>query len=68
MELILSVCLVAAPATCREEIVALGQEQIVPSSQCLVGAPSLIAGWTESHPKWRVARWRCGPHADGKDI
>jgi len=69
MELILFVCLIASPGTCREEAVSLDLEQVALPTQCLMGAQPAIAEWSETHPKWRVARWRCGrPGMVQKDI
>lgn len=69
MELILSVCLIAAPATCREEAVNLGAEAPPLPMNCMIGAQPVIAEWSQSHPKWRVTRWRCGrPGATGREI
>ncbi|MCK0208707.1 hypothetical protein MWN33_11780 [Starkeya koreensis] len=69
MELILSVCLIASPGTCREEPVPVGLESRPASFQCMIDAPVVIAEWSETHPKWRVTKWRCAPHgAGGRDI
>lgn len=65
MELILSVCLLASPATCKEEALPLAGEQPRLASQCLVSAPAVIAEWADTHPRWRVMKWRCGD-APGK--
>ena len=68
MELILFVCLVSTPATCREEFVSVSLEPI-PATRCMGGAQPMIAEWTAAHPRWRVARWRCGvPGAQGRQI
>ncbi|MBS7544926.1 hypothetical protein [Ancylobacter oerskovii] len=69
MELILSICLIASPGVCKEEAVSLNTEQVSLPTQCIMGAQPVIAEWSESHPKWRVTRWRCGrPGAAGKEI
>lgn len=69
MELILSICLIASPGTCREEAVSMNIEQTPISTQCVMGAMPVIAEWSETHPKWRVTRWRCGrPGAGGREI
>lgn len=59
MDLVLMVCLLASPETCREEHVAIGYEQADPR-MCMAGAVPVIAEWSETNPDWRVARWKCG--------
>lgn len=69
MELILSICLVASPVTCREEALSMSIEQVALPMQCMIGAQPLIAQWSETHPKWKVTKWRCGrPGSLGQDI
>ncbi|SON55784.1 hypothetical protein HDIA_2243 [Hartmannibacter diazotrophicus] len=60
MNLILQVCLLAIPAHCETEVLAVSADSLAPT-QCLMIAPRAIAEWSERHPKWRVQRWRCGP-------
>ncbi|GBD48459.1 hypothetical protein [Methylopila sp. Yamaguchi] len=59
MDLVLMVCLLASPETCREEHVAIGYELADPR-MCMAGAVPVIAEWSETNPDWRVARWKCG--------
>jgi hypothetical protein len=59
MDLILLVCLVASPQTCREERVLVSYAQIE-SRACMAGAAPAIAEWSEDHPEWQVSRWSCG--------
>lgn len=59
MDLVMFVCLVASPETCREERVAVSYEQVHPRS-CMAGAVPVIAEWTEGNPDWRISRWKCG--------
>jgi len=69
MELILSICLIASPGTCREEPVSVGFERPPAPFQCMMDAPVRIAEWSENHPKWKVTRWRCSaPGVAGRDI
>jgi hypothetical protein len=54
--IVLSVCLVAAPDVCRE--------QVIPSPQaspmgCMMKAPLRMALWSDEHPEWRIVRWQC---------
>ena len=57
IDLVLTVCLVAEPSSCRTE--HLYFERGGGLMQCTVMAPPEIARWSEAHPKFRVARWRC---------
>jgi hypothetical protein len=56
--ILLTVCLVGAPGTCRDHKLALLPG--VTLSQCLVTAPPHIAKWSQDHPGWHVERWQCG--------
>jgi hypothetical protein len=60
MELLLSICLLTAPADCRDENLVVSMEPVTPM-QCMTTAQQTIAQWNESHPKWRVVRWKCAP-------
>lgn len=68
MELLLSICLVASPGTCREETVSVGLEAPAAPTRCLLEAPMIIAEWTGTHPKWQVIKWRCVRPRAGRDI
>ena len=58
MLLLLSICLVAQPATCKEDRIELSYEATSPFI-CLRNSQSALATWQETHPEWHVARWRC---------
>lgn len=69
MELILSICLIASPVTCREEAVSVSVEIPPAPVQCMIGAMPVIAEWSETHPKWKVLKWRCArPGVGGREI
>ncbi|MDQ0510080.1 hypothetical protein [Ancylobacter amanitiformis] len=69
MELILSICLVANPGTCREEALSVSVEQTQMPMQCMIAAMPTIAEWSGTHPKWKVHKWRCGrANMGGRDI
>ncbi|MBS7544666.1 hypothetical protein [Ancylobacter oerskovii] len=65
MELIMSICLLASPDACKVETLSLSGEK---PSQCIMEAPAIIAEWVETHPKWKVVKWRCGVQDNGEDI
>ncbi len=62
MDLVLLVCLVSSPQSCREERVPVSYETADPRS-CMAGAVPIIAEWAEDHPDHLVSRWKCGASA-----
>ncbi len=58
MLLLLSICLVAQPSTCREDRIEMSVEKSSPFV-CLRNSPSALATWQAAHPEWHVERWRC---------
>ncbi|HEX2727494.1 MAG TPA: hypothetical protein VHN20_16850 [Beijerinckiaceae bacterium] len=63
MLILLSVCLMASPSTCREERVNWTFED-ANFMGCLVHAQGVLAQWQTEHPDWRVQRWRCVARTD----
>lgn len=59
IELMLAVCLVDQPSACKDVSLVYDSES-VSLLQCMMGAQPQIAEWREAHPKWQIARWRCG--------
>ncbi|MGQ0672061.1 MAG: hypothetical protein ACT4N2_04175 [Hyphomicrobium sp.] len=59
LELVISVCLTAEPARCKD--VSLTYIAETSPMQCMMGAPPEIAKWSEGHPKWLIKRWTCQP-------
>ncbi|HTV32893.1 MAG TPA: hypothetical protein VME69_07285 [Methylocella sp.] len=57
VELILTVCSLAQPASCEEQRLSLMDEGTL--MQCMTNAPPVIAEWAGSHPGRLVTRWRC---------
>ena len=62
MFVILTVCMIAAPKTCREERVQQSVEERPPIS-CIVNGESTIAEWQQHHPAWQIAKWKCVPRS-----
>lgn len=60
MLILMSICLLAEPGRCREERLSfsLSSNPIA----CVVHSQEIIANWQQSHPLWRVDRWRCLAH------
>ncbi|WP_454914752.1 hypothetical protein [Xanthobacter sediminis] len=58
MFIVLYACLISAPATCREEHINFSMEVSAPMA-CMSTSQATIAQWTETHPQWRVGRWKC---------
>jgi biotin carboxylase len=57
--LLLLVCLAADPSSCRTEPIDFAGTQI----ECALYGQQAAAEWLAQHPKWRLAKWRCGPTA-----
>lgn len=57
INLVLTVCLLGSPSSCREE--TLRFENTGGALNCMFLAPSQIAKWSDEHPAYRVAKWRC---------
>ena len=57
MELILIVCLQAAPERCEERSIGLYPDMT--ATACVMQGQPQIATWTETHPGLRVSRWTC---------
>jgi len=60
--LLLSVCLIAQPATCHDEQVQVSAGMSNPFL-CLRNSQSVLAQWSEEHPEFHVERWRCAAGA-----
>ncbi len=67
IELVMTVCIVAQPATCRDQKVLLDATNT--PFQCMMNAQPTIAQWGTEHPKWFVQRWKCQmPRKGEKEI
>ena len=67
IELILTVCTLAAAERCGETRLQFASEET--PAQCAMNAPPYIAAWSEQHPGTRVVRWRCAyPGQEGERI
>lgn len=58
IELLVSVCLIDDPARCKDVRLSYLAEGLSPY-QCVMSGQAEIAKWSEGHPKWRIAKWRC---------
>lgn len=65
--LVFVVCLQQDPQVCQERNLLFSDRRLTPMT-CLMQAQVRLAEWSQSHPKWRVGRWRCGRVAEGKTI
>lgn len=60
MLVVMTICLLSAPQSCREERLSFSYED-ASYMGCIVHAQSTLAEWQQSHPAWRINRWRCVP-------
>lgn len=68
VELILTVCTLAQPATCDERKLML-ESTTGSTRNCMMQAMPYIAQWSGEHPSVTVERWRCiKPGAEGAKI
>jgi hypothetical protein len=58
MLILMSICLLADPRSCREERLSFSYEG-GSFFACMVRSQEKIAEWQQSHPDYRVDRWRC---------
>ena len=61
MELIIVVCLQAAPDRCEERSIGLYPEMT--ALTCVMQGQPHIAAWVVAHPELRVTRWTCRDNA-----
>ena len=59
IELLFVVCLSSEPASCRDRSLLFTEE--IGLMGCLMGAQTHLAEWVETHPRERIASWRCKP-------
>jgi hypothetical protein len=59
IEIVLSVCLVSNPGTCKDINLNYMGDKVTPQ-QCMMRGQVAISRWAAGHPKWRIAKWKCG--------
>lgn len=60
MFVILFVCMLSSPSTCKEERVQQSVEERPPVA-CVVEGQSTVAVWQQAHPAWHINKWKCVP-------
>lgn len=58
LELIVSACLLASPAECRDHRVRLTVQGGDPQL-CVYASVREVALWQQLNPKWSLRSWRC---------
>ncbi|HYZ31872.1 MAG TPA: hypothetical protein VE684_06255 [Crenalkalicoccus sp.] len=58
IELVLTVCLLATPASCRDERTDFAANSLV---ACMTQGQFYAARWLAEHPAFSLSRWRCEP-------
>jgi len=58
IELLVAVCLVSNPATCKDVSLIYAAEALTPM-QCVLRAEPEIAKWIGEHPGWQTKRFSC---------
>ena len=59
IELVISVCMLSQPEHCKDVHLTYSDQNLTPY-QCVMRGQPEMAKWIESHPKWRIHKWRCG--------
>lgn len=57
LRLVFTVCMIDAPDTCEQREMLVYEP--MPVMACVMGAMPELATWRQTHPNWRIARWRC---------
>jgi hypothetical protein len=60
IELLLAVCRIDNPATCKNVSLTYSAEALTPM-QCMMRAEPEIAKWITEHPGWQTRRFTCRP-------
>lgn len=58
IDLVFTICLAAAPATCEEQVLTFEVEG-AQQEACVLAAPIVFDEFADLYPDWRVRRWRC---------
>ena len=58
IELLLAVCLIDKPATCKDVSLIYSAEALTPI-HCVMRAEPEIAKWITEHPGWQTKRFTC---------
>ena len=61
VHLVLTICLAAAPASCKEERPVF--ESSLSMLACATQGQLLAARWIAEHPAYTLNRWRCEPNS-----
>jgi hypothetical protein len=56
LTIVLTVCLQAEPARCKEERIDFNGSPMA----CLIQGSPIIAEWGYDHPDWTIQSWKCG--------
>jgi len=59
IKLIMVVCFASSPHHCRDEKLVFAEPGLS-GYACAMRGQIEIAKWANSHPNWRVQRYRCG--------
>jgi hypothetical protein len=61
IEIVLSVCMLADPAKCKDVHLSYAAESTnITPQQCMMNGQPEIAKWSEGNPNWQIQKWRCG--------
>ena len=58
IELVITVCLLASPGSCREERPDFNGDSVL---ACMTQGQIHVARWLTEHPAYGIKNWRCQP-------
>ncbi len=58
IELVLSVCLITAPQTCKDVNLSYMGDRVTPQ-QCMFRGQTTAAQWSAGHPEWHITKITC---------
>ena len=58
IKIIATLCSLAQPTNCHEQVITTSDYADLNMSGCMVGMPA-IAKWMNQHPAERLAGWKC---------
>ena len=59
IELVVAVCMVDAPARCKDVYLNFEAESVT-AQQCMSFGQMEMAKWIGDHPNWTIKKWHCG--------
>lgn len=59
IEIVFLACAIHMPTECKDVRLNFMADHVT-TQQCMMYGQHELAKWSNVHPKWRIAKWRCG--------